>query len=84
MHDRYFYPADVFSFALAFFWTGSWYIALGYQVISGLVYYTFLFSVTDQQNYMMLLLAVILNTAMVTHLIVRQWLETRASAAPQN
>lgn len=82
MHDRYFYPADVLSFPLAFFWTGSWYIALGYQLISGLVYYTFLFSVTDAQNHNMLVTAVVINTVMVGHLLIRQWMATKTSADP--
>jgi Gpi18-like mannosyltransferase len=77
MHDRYFYPADNLSLALAFLLPSYWYVALGYQVISSLVYILFLFSVTDQQNSLFLLIAILLNTLMVAHLIVRQWLETR-------
>lgn len=77
MHDRYFYPADNLSYVLAFFWPGAWYIALGYQVISGLVYFIFLYSVGQFENRLLLTISVLLNTVMVAHLVIRQWLETR-------
>ncbi len=77
MHDRYFYPADNLSYVLAFFWPGAWYIALGYQIISGLVYFIFLHSVGQVENRTLLTLSVLLNTLMVAHLVIRQWLETR-------
>jgi Gpi18-like mannosyltransferase len=34
MHDRYFYPADVLSIVLAFYWPALWFIPVLYQVIS--------------------------------------------------
>ena len=77
MHDRYFYPADNLSYVLAFFAPSYWYVALGYQVISSLVYALFLFRMTDQQNQLFLLTAILLNTGMVAYLLIRQWLETR-------
>lgn len=77
MHDRYFYPADNLSYVLAFFAPSYWYVALGYQVISSLVYALFLFRMTDQQNQFFLLTAILLNTGMVAYLLIRQWLETR-------
>jgi len=77
MHDRYFYPADNLSLVLAFFAPSYWYVALGYQIISSLVYALFLFSLTDLQSNLFLLTAILLNTLMVGYLVVRQWLETR-------
>lgn len=77
MHDRYFYPADNLAFVLAFFAPSYWYVALGYQVISSLVYVLFLSSLTDLQSNLFLLTAILLNTLMVGYLVVRQWLETR-------
>jgi len=62
---------------LAFFAPSYWYVALGYQVISSLVYALFLFRMTDQQNQFFLLTAILLNTGMVAYLLIRQWLETR-------
>lgn len=80
MHDRYFYPADTLSFALAFLVPSFWYAPIGYQVISSLAYVLFLFSVTEQQSNLFLLTAILLNTGMVAHLLVRQWRETRSEA----
>lgn len=77
MHDRYFYPADNLSLVLAFFAPSYWYAALGYQVISSLVYALFLSSLTDQQSNLFLLTAILLNTGMVVHLTFRQWQETK-------
>ncbi len=80
MHDRYFYPADNLSFVLMFFWPAFWYVALGYQIISGLVYFLFLHSLTVTQNRAILDAAAILNTIMVLHLVVRQYLATSNDA----
>jgi Gpi18-like mannosyltransferase len=43
MHDRYFYPADVFSLILAFSSVEFWFLPVTYQIISGLTYIPFLF-----------------------------------------
>ncbi|MFZ5882141.1 MAG: glycosyltransferase 87 family protein [Chloroflexota bacterium] len=77
MHDRYFYPADNLALVLAFFAPSYWHVALGYQVISSLTYALFLSRLTDAQNNLFLLAAILLNTSMVGYLVVRQWLETR-------
>ena len=42
MHDRYFYPADVFAIVLAFFRPSFWYIAVLLQVSSTMAYSRFL------------------------------------------
>jgi Gpi18-like mannosyltransferase len=44
MHDRYFYPADVLSIVLAFFWPGLWYIPILYQLASTGAISIFLFN----------------------------------------
>jgi len=69
MHDRYFYPADVFSILLAFFMPELWFVAVGYQAISLLAYSIFLF---DQNPVPNLVLATILNTTMVIVLLWKQ------------
>lgn len=74
MHDRYFYPADILSYVLIFFAPAYAVVAAGYQLISGLVYYIFLHSVTPEQNLLILRSAVLLNTIMVTGLVVHQFL----------
>ncbi len=42
MHDRYFYLADVFSFLVVFYFPRYWFLAVGYQVVSGMAYSLFL------------------------------------------
>ena len=44
MHDRYFYPADVLSILLAFYWPALWYIPILYQLISTSAISVFLFN----------------------------------------
>lgn len=44
MHDRYFYPADVLSIVLAFYWPALWFIPLLYQIISASAISVFLFN----------------------------------------
>jgi Gpi18-like mannosyltransferase len=42
MHDRYFYLADVLSFLVAFYFPRIWFLAAGYQLVSGMAYSIFL------------------------------------------
>ncbi len=44
MHDRYFYPADVLSIVLAFYWPALWFIPVLYQLISTSAISVFLFN----------------------------------------
>ena len=44
MHDRYFYPADIFSLLAAFYMPGLWFLPILYQIISSLAYIVFLFN----------------------------------------
>lgn len=67
MHDRYFYPADVFSLILAFYAPRFWFIPIAYQVVSGLVYSIFLFN-TPRST--MLVLATEINTLIIAYLIL--------------
>jgi Gpi18-like mannosyltransferase len=69
MHDRYFYPADVFSILVAFLTPQLWFIAIAYQVISGLVYSIFLF---EAHRSTMLILATQLNTVVLVYLLWKQ------------
>ncbi|MBI5953187.1 MAG: hypothetical protein HY865_16150 [Chloroflexi bacterium] len=43
MHDRYFYPADVLSIVLAFYWPALWFIPILYQFSSAGAISVFLF-----------------------------------------
>jgi Gpi18-like mannosyltransferase len=76
MHERYFYPADVFSILLAFSLPELWFVAVGYQAISLLAYSIFLF---DQNPVPNLVLATILNTAMM---IILLWKQNQLSKNP--
>ena len=42
MHDRYFYPADVFSLVVAFYMPELWFLPIAYQIVSGFSYIPFL------------------------------------------
>lgn len=44
MHDRYFYPADVLSIVLAFYWPALWFIPVLYQFVSASAISIFLFN----------------------------------------
>jgi Gpi18-like mannosyltransferase len=77
MHDRYFYPADVLSFLVASAYPHLWYLAVGYQLVSGLVYSNFLGAslvalprgVQDATLY----IAASLNTLLTALLLWVQW-----------
>ena len=77
MHDRYFYVAEVLSFLVAFYVPGSWWIAVGYQFVSGLVYFVVLTSSAQPMNPALagniLILATFFNTALIGFLFWSQW-----------
>ena len=77
MHDRYFYPADVFSIVAAFHWPRLWFLPVAYQVISGLAYSIFLF---DAHRQVALVLATQLNTFVLAYLLWKQSKLTRELA----
>jgi Gpi18-like mannosyltransferase len=70
MHDRYFYPADVFSLVTAFFIPEMWFVPIAYQVISLLSYIPFLLGVNPQG---IIPFAVLVNTLTIGFLLWKQW-----------
>jgi len=66
MHDRYFYPADVFSIVLALYTPRFWFVPIVYQIVSGLAYSVFLF---NAPRSIVLVLATELNTLIIAYLI---------------
>jgi Gpi18-like mannosyltransferase len=70
MHDRYFYPADVFSLLTAFIVPGTWFVPIAYQVISLLAYMPYLFGVPSER---VIPAAVIVNALTITFLVWKQW-----------
>ncbi len=61
MHDRYFYPADLFSFALAVLLPQYWFIPLLFQISSLAAYSVFLFGAQP----ITVLLGSLINTALL-------------------
>ena len=70
MHDRYFYSADVFSYAAVIFAPEMWFVPLLYQLISGLAYSGFLMGTPIQA----IMLAALINTCAVTYVLRKQFL----------
>ena len=68
MLDRYFYPADLFSFVAAIFLPRFWFLPLFFQLSSGLVYMIFPFG----KPPLLALPAAIINTALVIVIIRAQ------------
>jgi Gpi18-like mannosyltransferase len=73
MHDRYFYPADVFSLIAAFLLPEIWFIPIAYQMISMLAYLPYLFAVNPQA---VLPVAAFINTRTIACLLWKQWQTT--------
>jgi len=68
MLDRYFYTADLFSFVTAIFIPELWFIALFFQISSGMVYMIFPFGAPP----LLALPGAIINTALVIIIIRKQ------------
>jgi Gpi18-like mannosyltransferase len=73
MHDRYFYPADVFSLVLVMFIPELWFVPLGYQLVSGLSYGVYLFDAPAS----FVKIAAILNTLLIGGLLWKWYREMR-------
>lgn len=71
MHDRYFYPADVFSLIAAFFVPGTWFLPVAYQVISLLSYMPYLFKLRGQMGFVPA--AAWINFLAICFLLWKQW-----------
>jgi len=70
MHDRYFYPADVFSFATIIFVPEMWFVPILYQLISCLSYSIFILNASTA--YVMA--AALINTGVVIYILYKQFL----------
>jgi Gpi18-like mannosyltransferase len=68
MHDRYFYPADVFSLLAAFYMPELWFVPVLYQIISTLAYLVFLFNAPPQLTQ----IAAVINTIAIGFLVWKQ------------
>jgi len=70
MHDRYFYPADIFSIIMVFFFPKLWPVSIAYQFISLTSYLPYLFGIRSET---IIPFAVVINTITVLFLIWKQW-----------
>ena len=68
MHDRYFYPADIFSLLAAFYMPELWFLPILYQIISSLAYSVYLFNAPP----LLTQIAAVLNTLTIGFLIWKQ------------
>ena len=68
MHDRYFYPADIFSLLAAFYMPELWFLPILYQIISSLAYIVFLFNAPPLSTQ----IAAVLNTLTIGFLVWKQ------------
>lgn len=68
MHDRYFYPTDVFSYVTALFIPKFWFLPILSQLSSGLAYSVFLFNAPP----IVVHLATIINTILVILIVYIQ------------
>ncbi len=75
MHDRYFYPADVFSFAAAILLPKLWFLSILFQLASGLTYTVFLFGVSP---VIMTLTSLLMTAAVI--LVTRVQLQSLKNA----
>jgi Gpi18-like mannosyltransferase len=68
IHDRYFYPADIFSLLAAFYMPELWFLPILYQIISSLAYSVYLFNTPP----LLTQIAAVLNTLTIGFLIWKQ------------
>lgn len=73
MHDRYFYPVDVFSMAAVIFAPEMWFVPLLYQIISGFSYSAFIMSAPK----VLVMLAALINTTAVIFILRKQYSSLR-------
>jgi len=68
MHDRYFYPADVFSYTAALLAPELWFVPILFQVSSGIAYSAFLLGA----HRAIVFIGALINTALVIVLVRSQ------------
>ncbi|MBC7875868.1 MAG: hypothetical protein H7Y59_01745 [Anaerolineales bacterium] len=73
MHERYFYPADVFSFAAIIFLPEMWFVPVLYQIISSLSYSIFILNASTD----FVRIAALINTGVIIYILHKQLLSLR-------
>ncbi len=65
MHDRYFYPADVFSFMAATLMPELWFVPILFQISSGIAYSVFVLGI----HRAIVFIGALINTALIISII---------------
>ena len=84
MHDRYFFPADVLSIALALVVPRLWFVPILFQLSSGLSYVPAIsdaFHNFDYEYVALMPVAVLINACLVPFLIAVYWREATEGGA---
>jgi len=76
MHERYFYPVDVFSYANLIFVPEMWFVPLFSQIVSILSYSVFIAGASTA----FVKIAAVLNTAVILYVIRKQWVSIHTVA----
>lgn len=76
MHERYFYPVDVFSFATAIFVPELWFVPILCQITSSMSYSIFILNAST--NFVMA--AALINTGVVIYVLRKQILSLRSAS----
>jgi Gpi18-like mannosyltransferase len=79
MHDRYFYPTDVLSIVLAFYWPGLWFIPVLYQLVSTSAISVFLFNLDSS----VVVFGFLINTIALAIMLRTQRLAEKRDATNQ-
>jgi Gpi18-like mannosyltransferase len=79
MHDRYFYPADVLSIVLAFYWPALWFVPLLYQLVSTCAISVFLFGADSA----FIVYGFLFNAIAFATVLRTQWLAEKRGAMNQ-
>jgi len=75
MHERYFYPVDVFSYANLIFAPEMWFVPVFCQLVSGLSYSVFIAGAST----IFVEMAALLNTVVVIYVVRKQLISLRGS-----
>jgi Gpi18-like mannosyltransferase len=78
MHERYYYPVDVFSYAVIIFAPEMWFVPLLYQLISGLSYSIFLLGAPTT----FVMFAALINTGVTVYILQKQSASLREAVEP--
>ncbi|HNB52487.1 MAG TPA: hypothetical protein PK530_11110, partial [Anaerolineales bacterium] len=80
MHDRYFYPADVFSLLLAFYFSELFFVPLLVQFASFFAYFPFLFR-AQPVPLEILAVGLLIAIGVLVRFLVRSWAEFTPSSS---